>query len=98
MIKIVTIVGARPQFIKAAAFSRVIGKQTESDSLVKEVLVHTGQHFDRAKISFLLDLLQSGKRKMFCLNDFEALESRLDFITERLEQICGGPLDCEIER
>ena len=46
MIKIVTIVGARPQFIKAAAFSRVIGKQTESDSLVKEVLVHTGQHFD----------------------------------------------------
>ena len=39
--KIVTIVGARPQFIKAAAVSRAIS-QTDID----EVLVHTGQHFD----------------------------------------------------
>lgn len=40
--KIVTVIGARPQFIKAAAFSRVV-KQTDG---VEEVLVHTGQHFD----------------------------------------------------
>jgi UDP-GlcNAc3NAcA epimerase len=39
--KIVTIVGARPQFIKAAAVSRAIS-QTDID----EVLIHTGQHFD----------------------------------------------------
>lgn len=39
--KIVTIVGARPQFIKAAAVSRAIGKTD-----LNEVLVHTGQHFD----------------------------------------------------
>jgi UDP-GlcNAc3NAcA epimerase len=41
-LKIVTIVGARPQFIKAAAVSRVLRARPE----VHEVLVHTGQHYD----------------------------------------------------
>lgn len=40
--KIATIVGARPQFIKAATISRAILAQ----SLIREVLIHTGQHFD----------------------------------------------------
>ncbi|WP_375737994.1 non-hydrolyzing UDP-N-acetylglucosamine 2-epimerase [Pseudomonas boanensis] len=40
--KILTIVGARPQFIKAATVSRVISR---TEGLV-EVMVHTGQHFD----------------------------------------------------
>lgn len=43
-IKIVTIVGARPQFIKAATCSRVI-RNRYADKL-EEVLVHTGQHYD----------------------------------------------------
>lgn len=41
--KIVTVVGARPQFIKAAAISRVIASMRPA---VDEILVHTGQHFD----------------------------------------------------
>ncbi len=48
--KICTIIGARPQFIKAAVVSRAIrehNKQiTNHQSPVTEVIVHTGQHFD----------------------------------------------------
>ena len=40
--KLVTIVGARPQFIKAAAVSREVAKHKD----VQELIVHTGQHFD----------------------------------------------------
>ncbi|UOF02960.1 non-hydrolyzing UDP-N-acetylglucosamine 2-epimerase [Bdellovibrio reynosensis] len=40
--KIITVVGARPQFIKAAAVSREIAMQRSFE----EIMVHTGQHFD----------------------------------------------------
>jgi UDP-GlcNAc3NAcA epimerase len=43
MIKIVTVIGARPQFIKAAAISRYI---RDNRCGIHEVIVHTGQHFD----------------------------------------------------
>lgn len=45
--KLVTVVGARPQFVKAAAMSRAIARfNEEGGALVEEVLVHTGQHYD----------------------------------------------------
>jgi UDP-GlcNAc3NAcA epimerase len=47
-LKIVTVVGARPQFIKAAVVSRAIAAHNASahPAKLKEIIVHTGQHFD----------------------------------------------------
>jgi len=44
MLKIVTVVGARPQIIKAAALSRAI-RNSFADQIT-EIIIHTGQHYD----------------------------------------------------
>lgn len=44
MLRIYTVVGARPQFIKAAAISRCVN--THFSDRIKETIIHTGQHFD----------------------------------------------------
>lgn len=55
MIEILTIVGARPQFVKAAVVSREIHARSDS---VNEVIVHTGQHFDVSMSDVFFDELE----------------------------------------
>lgn len=45
MIRLLTIIGARPQIIKAAAISRAI--QTHFSDQIEEQILHTGQHYDQ---------------------------------------------------
>jgi UDP-GlcNAc3NAcA epimerase len=57
MTKILTVVGARPQFIKAATVSRAFA----SDNAVQEIIVHTGQHYDEKMSDVFFDELNIPK-------------------------------------
>lgn len=66
--KIVTIIGARPQFIKAAAVSRAIARHKVLTSNIEhrtlnEVIVHTGQHYDEAMSAIFFRELEIPKPK-----------------------------------
>jgi len=54
MKKIVTILGARPQFVKAAVLSRIIKSYDE----IEEIIVHTGQHYDTNMSAVFFDEME----------------------------------------
>ncbi len=60
-IKIVTILGARPQFIKAGTVSREIAKYSQ----IKEVIIHTGQHYDTNMSDVFFEEMQIPKPNYF---------------------------------
>lgn len=55
--KLLTIIGARPQFIKAATVSRVIAARDD----ITEILVHTGQHYDANMSDIFFDEMRIPK-------------------------------------
>ena len=59
--KIVTILGARPQFIKAGSVSREIAKHDD----IEEIIVHTGQHFDTNMSDVFFEEMQIEKPDYF---------------------------------
>ncbi len=59
MIKLLTIIGARPQIIKAAALSRAI--RNNFSTKITEIIVHTGQHYDKEMSTVFFDELSIPK-------------------------------------
>lgn len=57
--KIITIVGARPQFVKAAVVSRAFA----TDKSIEEIIIHTGQHFDANMSDIFFDEMKIPKPK-----------------------------------
>ncbi len=59
-LKILTIVGARPQFIKAAVVSRAIAEHNRQHpaAIIQEQIVHTGQHYDHMMSQTFFDELE----------------------------------------
>ena len=56
MTNILTIIGARPQIIKAAALSRAI--RNHFQGLISETIVHTGQHYDKNMSQVFFDEME----------------------------------------
>ena len=93
---IVTIVGARPQFIKAAVVSRVIRETGE----INEIIVHTGQHYDENMSDIFFDELDipkpdyklaigSGSHGMNTGRMIEAIETVLESVKPSLIMVYG---------
>lgn len=57
MLKILTVVGARPQFIKASVVSALKHEDIE------EVIIHTGQHFDEKMSTVFFEQLNIPRPK-----------------------------------
>ena len=52
-VRMLVVVGARPQFVKIAAIARAVAARDD----IEEILVHTGQHFDAAMSRVFFDEL-----------------------------------------
>jgi UDP-GlcNAc3NAcA epimerase len=52
--KIVTVIGARPQFVKASPVSRAL----KADHMIEEIIVHTGQHYDQNMSSVFFEEME----------------------------------------
>ncbi|MAD02211.1 MAG: UDP-N-acetylglucosamine 2-epimerase (non-hydrolyzing) [Pseudoalteromonas sp.] len=89
--KVLTIVGARPQFVKAAAVSRAIAKYNENceaGKQIEEQIVHTGQHFDANMSDIFFEQMQIPKpHHQLTINSLGhgAMTGRM---LEEIERIC----------
>jgi len=92
-VKIVTVVGARPQFIKAAAVSRALAafnNAAGTGQVMDERIVHTGQHYDDNMSRVFFDELKI-PRPAFNLQVGSGPHGKqTGIMLERLEQVMLG--------
>ena len=79
---ILTVIGARPQFIKAATISSVFSKRS-----VTEILLHTGQHYDRNMSEVFLQELGIPEPKYNLGINTETHGSMTGRMLERIEKV-----------
>ena len=85
--KIVTILGARPQFIKAGSVSREIANQVMNGVNVKEVIIHTGQHYDGNMSDVFFEEMQIPKPDYFLGIGGKSHGSMTGQMIEKIEEI-----------
>ncbi|WP_457744456.1 UDP-N-acetyl glucosamine 2-epimerase, partial [Sulfurimonas sp.] len=82
--KILTILGARPQFIKAGSVSREIAKHKE----IEEVIVHTGQHYDANMSDIFFDEMKIPKPDYFLGIGGKSHGAMTGQMIEKIEEVC----------
>lgn len=81
--KIVTILGARPQFIKAGTVSREIAKHKN----IEEVIIHTGQHYDTNMSEIFFEEMQIPRPNYFLGIGGKSHGSMTGQMIEKIEEV-----------
>ena len=84
MMKILTILGARPQFIKAGSVSREIAKYDE----INEIIIHTGQHYDTNMSDVFFDEMKIPKPDYFLGIGGKSHGAMTGQMIEKIEEVC----------
>ncbi len=82
--KILTILGARPQFIKAGTVSREIAKHEN----IEEIIVHTGQHYDANMSDIFFEEMQIPKPNYFLGIGGKTHGAMTGQMIEKIEEVC----------
>ena len=89
--KIVTIIGARPQFIKAA----IISRELENYKNINEIIIHTGQHYDKNMSEIFFEQLEipNPNSNLKCGGGSQAEQTASIMIEFEKELIKNGKVD-----
>lgn len=85
--KIVTILGARPQFIKAGTVSREIALRNKVTNTIEEVIVHTGQHYDANMSDVFFDEMNIPKPDYYLGVGNQSHGSMTGQMIEKIEEV-----------